>query len=191
MTPSERLVTVGRVGRAHGRDGSFWVEEPLAAPDAAGGPAPLREGAEVEVAGRPARVERRGGTDDRPLVRLSSAATRAEAASLRGEPLMVAEAEAPLAPGEWLVDDLVGARVEGAGEVRRVLAGTSCDLLEVGEEGHLIPLVSDAIREIDVAAGRIEVDHGFLGTAGAATEAGSSSSSPHGPGATLEATRRP
>ena len=191
MTPSQRLIAVGRVGRPHGRDGSFWVEEVLPAARAASDQGPLREGAEVVVAGNRARVERRGGADDQPLVRLSSAATRAEAASLRGEALMVPEAEAPLRPGEWLVDDLVGAWVEGVGDVRRVLAGTSCDLLEVGEEGLLIPLVSDAVREIDVAAGRIDVDHGFLGIAEATSEAGPTPSSGQGPDTTREPTRRP
>jgi ribosomal 30S subunit maturation factor RimM len=60
------------------------------------------------------------------------------------------------------VDDLLGARIAGVGDVRRVLAGPSWDVLEVGEEGILIPLVADAIRRIDTAAGVIEVDHRFL-----------------------------
>ena len=144
----------GRVGRPHGRDGSFYVDRPEH---------PLPEGTEVMVAGRRARVERRGGTGDRPLVWLSELEERDAAVALRGEALLVAEAEAPLADDEWLADDLVGCTVPGLGEVRRVLFGPSCELLEVGEKGVLVPLVSDAVRRVDLDAGEIEVDRRFLG----------------------------
>ena len=168
MSAEGRLVAVGRVGPPHGRDGTLWVEgalggsrdEPPAARD------PLGEGCEVTVAGRRATVERRAGTAERPLLRLSDVTDRQGAAALRGERLLVPEAAAPPAPAEWLVDDLVGARVEGVGEVRRVLAGSSCDVLEVGEGRVLVPLVSDAIRRIDSAARVIEVDRRFLGLEG-------------------------
>jgi 16S rRNA processing protein RimM len=157
-----RLVSVGRVGRPHGRDGSFWVEGAVAvtSPDESD---PLRPGSEVVLAGRALAVVRRGGTAQRPLLAVAGIGTRAEAAATRGEALLVPEDDAPPAPGEWLVDELIGARIEGLGEVRRVLAGPSCDVLEVGESGFLVPLVSDAIRDIDPAAGRIEVDRSFLG----------------------------
>lgn len=161
MTSQARLVTVGRVGRVHGLDGSFWVEDALEGER--GGRDPLAVGTEVFLGERRARVERRGGTDTRPLLRLASVEDREAATALRGRELRVCEADTPLAAGEWLIADLVGARVEGIGEVRRVLSAPSCDLLEVGDEGVLIPLVSDAIRRIDVEAGRIEVDHAFLG----------------------------
>jgi 16S rRNA processing protein RimM len=164
LSSEGRLVAVARVGAAHGRDGSFWVEE---APGAGAGPAAasraLDEGAQLTVAGRRVRVERRAGTAERPLLRLSGIEDRAAASALRGERLLVPEAEAPLGPGEWLVDDLVGARVAGLGSVRRVLAGSSCDLLEVGGQAMLVPLVSDAIRRINPDAGVIEVDRRFLG----------------------------
>jgi 16S rRNA processing protein RimM len=149
-----RLVTVGRVGRPHGRDGSFYVD---------GAAHELPVGADVRVAHRLARVERRAGTAERPLVRVSGVEDREAAAALRGRLLRVAEAEAPLGRGEWLAGDLVGCRVDGLGEVRRVIAAPSCDLLEVGEERALVPLVSDAIRRVDVAGRTIEVDRGFLG----------------------------
>jgi 16S rRNA processing protein RimM len=168
LTSSPRLVTVGRVGRAHGRDGSFWVEDALLEDD--DGPDPLGVGTEVFVAERAGRVERRAGTSARPLLRLDSITDRDAAGAVRGRELRVAETDAPLAPGEWLIDDLLGARVEGIGEVRRVLAAPSCDLLEVGDDAVLIPLVSDAIRRIDVAEGVIEVDRRFLGVDAATAE---------------------
>jgi 16S rRNA processing protein RimM len=151
---SERLVPVGRVGRPHGRDGSFYVEAASA---------PIAEGSLVTLAGREVRVLRRGGTDQRPLVRLEGVEDRDAAGAIRGEALLLPEQEAPLEEGEWLAADLVGLRIAGLGEVTRVIAGPSCDLLEVGEGGQLVPFVSDAIRRIDVEDGLIEVDRGFLG----------------------------
>jgi 16S rRNA processing protein RimM len=151
---SERRVAAGRVGRAHGRDGSFYVEDPGH---------PLAQGTPVFLGGRETRIERRGGTDQRPLVRVSGIHDRDVAASLSGELLLVAESESPLAEDEWLVEDLVGCIVEGLGVVGRVIAAPACDVLEVGEDGVLVPLVRDAIRRIDVESRVIEVDRRFLG----------------------------
>jgi 16S rRNA processing protein RimM len=154
LTPEERLVPVGRVGRPHGRDGSFYVD---------GASHALPEGTAVRVAARDLRVERRGGTDDRPLVRLLGVTGREEASALRGEQLLVPAAEAPLEQGEWLAEDLVGCVVSGVGEVRRVVSAPSCDLLVVGPEEVLIPFVSDAVKRVDPAARVIEADLRFLG----------------------------
>jgi 16S rRNA processing protein RimM len=150
--PPARLVTAGRVGRAHGLDGSFYVESPAE---------PLELGAEVTIAGRVARIERRAGTDPRPILRLSGVDDRSAAEALKGEPILVAGGD--LAEGEYLSADLVGCTVPGVGEVRRVVQAPSCDVLEVGADGVLIPFVSDAIKRVDTAAGIIEVDTGFLG----------------------------
>ena len=145
-------MTAGRVGRAHGLDGSFYVESVAE---------PLETGAEVTVAGRAARVERRAGTDARPIVRLSGVDDRSAAEALRGERILVAGGD--LAEGEYLSADLVGCSVPGVGEVRRVVQAPSCDLLEVGEDGVLIPFVSDAVKHVDTDARVIEVDAAFLG----------------------------
>ena len=134
------LTTVGRVGRAHGVDGSFWVEGQL--PDGA------------TVRGLP--VERIGGSDDRPLARLPGVGDRKAAVALAGEPVL---AESELDADEWLVSDLVGAEVVGIGYVERVIAAPSCSLLEVDD--LLIPFIKDAITKIE--PGRIEVNHKFLG----------------------------
>ena len=55
------------MGRAHGRDGSFYVE---------GAEHPLPADTAVTLAGEERRVTRRAGTDDRPLVRLSGIEAR-------------------------------------------------------------------------------------------------------------------
>ena len=154
MTADERPVPVGRVGRAHGRDGSFYVDRPSH---------PLLEGTIIRVGGREAQVERRAGTDERPLIRLSGVGDRDAAAAIRGEPLLVAASEAPLEEGEWLAEDLVGCEVPGIGIVRRVVSGPSCDVLEVGPDEVLVPLVSDAVRRVDTDARVIEADLEFLG----------------------------
>jgi 16S rRNA processing protein RimM len=149
-----RGLTAGRVGRPHGLDGSFYVDD---------ADHELAEGTPVGIAGRDVVVERRGGTAERPLVRLSGVTDRDSAAALHGEPLVVAEAGGDLAEDEWLAEDLVGCRIEGIGEVRRVVEAPSCDLLEVGDEGVLVPLVSDAVKRIDTRARVIEIDPVFLG----------------------------
>jgi 16S rRNA processing protein RimM len=142
------------VGREHGTDGAFWVERLEH---------PLEVGTRVTLAGREVEVVSLRGTAGRPLVKVSGVDDRQGAGALRGEALLVPLDEAPLAEGEWLVDDLVGCSVEGIGEVRRVLAGPSCDVLEVGEEAVLVPLVRDAVRSVDLDSRTIEIDRDFLG----------------------------
>jgi 16S rRNA processing protein RimM len=151
LTSPAGQISAGRVGRAHGLDGSFYVEqvsEPLAPGDA------------VTVAGRSARIERRAGTDDRPLVRLSGVEDRTAAEALRGERILVDGGD--LAEGEYLTADLVGCEVPGLGTVRRVIPGPSCDVLEVGEAAVLVPFISDAVTNVDLAARVIDVDTDFL-----------------------------
>jgi len=144
------LVTAGRVGKAHGRDGSFYVQDP---------DHPLEEGTTVVLGSGTHTVERRAGDDDRPLIRLSGIGDRDALKPLRGELLRVDE---ELDEGEWLAGALVGCEVPGLGRVSRILAGPSCDVLEL-DDGTLVPLVSDAIVSIDPDNGRIEVRLEFLG----------------------------
>lgn len=146
-----RKVSAGRVGRPHGLDGSFYVVQPSE---------PIGLGDEIELAGRAVVVERRAGTDQRPIIRVSGIADRDAAGGLRGEPLLVEAGE--LEEGEYLVDDLVGCEVAGVGTVRAVIGAPSCDVLEV-DDGTLVPLISDAVSRIDLEARRIEVNRAFLG----------------------------
>jgi 16S rRNA processing protein RimM len=139
------LVTAGRVGKAHGRDGSFYVD---------GADHPLGVGTLLSLGGRSFSVARRGGTDDRPLIRLDGLD---DPRGARGESLLV---EAELEEGEWLAADLVGLAVPGHGRVARVIDGPSCSVLEL-EDGLLVPFVADAIESIE--AGQIRVDDHFLG----------------------------
>ena len=153
------LLHAGRVGRPHGLDGSFHVVEPA--------PGLLAEGAQIWVGEHETEVLRRAGTDQRPILRVAIASDRTEIEALRGEPLRAPRSAAPpLEEDEYWAEDLVGcAVVAGArslGNVRRLLAYPSCELLEL-DGGELVPLVRDAIVAVDPAGRRIEVDARFLG----------------------------
>jgi 16S rRNA processing protein RimM len=152
LTAAGRQVSAGRVGRPHGLDGSFHLVHPTAE---------LAVGSEVEVGGLHAVVARRAGTAERPIVRLAGVGDRSAAERLRGQELLVEAGE--LEEGEYLTEDLVGCEVPGLGAVRRVIALPSCDVLEVGDDAVLVPLVSDAVSRIDLDARLIEVDRRFLG----------------------------
>jgi 16S rRNA processing protein RimM len=145
LIAAERRLPVGRIGRAHGRDGSFYVNGP---------DSDFEVGSEVSVGGVATTVERRAGTDAKPLIRLTGIDPREHA----GERIL---ADVPLGEGEYDAQDLVGCRVEGVGTVERVVNGPSCDVLEVGDV--LIPFVEDAIVRLDLDARVIEVDRSFLG----------------------------
>jgi 16S rRNA processing protein RimM len=155
---SERLLEAGRVGRAHGLDGSFHVTSPR--------PRLLTLGTPTDLGA----IVRRAGTDEKPLVRLEGCETREAAEALHGKPLQVALAHAPeLEPGEWWAHELEGLTVTDGdrevGTVRRMLELPSVEVLEVertdGSE-LLVPMVGDAIRELDVPGRRVDVDLGFL-----------------------------
>jgi 16S rRNA processing protein RimM len=125
---------------------------------------------EILLDGRPARVDRRAGTDQRPILRLAGHAGREAAEALRGAQLSVPADRAPaLEPDEYWAHELEGCAVfDGShrvGEVRRMIALPSCEALEVATaDGELlVPMVRDAIRSVDVAAKRIDVDMSFLG----------------------------
>jgi 16S rRNA processing protein RimM len=160
--PDEAL-SAGRVGRAHGLDGSFHVTGAR--------PRLLELGGEVRIAGRTAAIERRAGTDRHPILRVSGVEDRSGAQALRGQALMVAVANAPaLAEDEWWAHELEGCVVVDGerriGTVTRMIELPSCEALEVAVQtggALLVPMVKDAIRNVDVAAGRIDVDLGFIG----------------------------
>ncbi|MBV8946799.1 MAG: 16S rRNA processing protein RimM [Solirubrobacterales bacterium] len=155
----------GRVGRPHGLDGSFHVTRPNLEL--------LENAASVMVDDRELEITRRAGTPRRLILRLQDHENRAAAEALRGKDMLVARSEAPeLGPDEWWAEELVGCAVhDGArvvGTVRRLVELPSCEMLEVERTGGgelLVPLVSDAVREVDVDARAIDVDLRFLGEA--------------------------
>ena len=146
-------VAVGRVGRSHGLDGSFVVED--ASDDArwfAVGARLVVRGAEAEVVA----AKRAGG---RPVVKLDRDVPR-------GTPLEVERAALPpTEEDEYYVFQLVGLEVveesgRALGTVAKVDPGIANDAL-VLDSGLLLPLVEECVRDIDLEGGRILVASGF------------------------------
>lgn len=164
-------VPAGRVGRAHGLDGSFYVT--------AARPRLLALGTTLTVAGRVAKLVRRAGTDEHPIVRLEGIRDRAAAQALLGLDLTVDLAQAPrLDEGEWWASELEGCEVvdgeRRVGVVTRLVELPSCEALEVrlgasdsedappASSDLLVPMVREAVRYVDPLARRIDVDMSFL-----------------------------
>ena len=109
--------------------------------------------------------------DRSPILRVAGHDDRTAAEMLRGKDLMVARTEAPeLGPDEWWAEDLTGCQVRDGerevGVVRQLLELPSCEVLEVSRPGApdlLVPLVTDAVRDVDVDRRVIDVDLQFLG----------------------------
>jgi 16S rRNA processing protein RimM len=141
------LVSAGRVGKPHGLDGSFYVDGPRHA---------MPQGCTVMLGSSTYSIDRRAGTEDRPLIHLAGLA---DPRPHRGETLLV---EDELEEGEWLASDLVGCRIPDLGTIARVLDARSCSVLEL-DDGTLIPLISDAIKRVDLDAREIHVNRDFLG----------------------------
>ena len=166
MTGTEHWLRAGVVGRPHGLDGSFHVAEPVAAL--------LHKGAELRLGESRRTIVRLAGHDERPIVRLEGCEDRDAAVALRGQELFVARTAAPdLEEDEWWATDLEGCSVRDGdrdvGVVARLLALPSCDVLEVTRAGGapdlLVPLVRDAVRDVDLDGRVIDVDLTFLGEA--------------------------
>ena len=166
MTETEHWLRAGVVGRPHGLDGSFHVVDPVAEL--------LDVGIEVRLGDVRHTIARLAGHDGRPIVRLEGCDGRDAAEALRGQELSVARTRAPeLEEDEWWATDLEGCAVRDGdrevGVVARLLALPSCEVLEVTRPGDapdlLVPLVRDAVRDVDVEGRIIDVDLQFLGEA--------------------------
>ena len=152
--PEIELVRIGRVGRPHGTDGAFVVEE------ASEDPRRFEIGAELLVDGEPARVtlsRQVGGS--RRAIKLDRAAGRGAELMVRRDELL------PLPSDAYYVADLVGLTVLDergvrVGRVRDVIPGPANDALEL-DTGLLLPLVEDCVREVDLAGRRIHLYAGF------------------------------
>jgi 16S rRNA processing protein RimM len=146
-------VQVGRVGKPHGLEGAFVVEEASEDPDR------FAEGATLLVGGTPARIVESKRAGGRPVIRLDRDASRGDAIELD-------RSELPEPPeGEYYAFQLVGLEVEEAGgerlgRVTEVSSGPANDVLEL-DTGLVLPLVDACVQEVDLAAGRIVVQSGF------------------------------
>jgi 16S rRNA processing protein RimM len=148
------LVTVGRVGRPHGVDGSFFVEE------ASETPGRFARGATVLVDGEPAEITvSKRGAGGRPVLKLDRDVPRGATLAVRRDELPALEEDA------YYVFQLVGLAVEeeggrALGVVADVENGPANDAL-VLDSGLLLPLVAACVLDLDLDAGRIVVARGF------------------------------
>jgi 16S rRNA processing protein RimM len=147
------LVRVGRVGKPHGLDGSFFVEQ------ASEDETRFARDSTLHVDGEPAKVVASKRSRGRPVIRLDREAPRgAELAVPR-------EALPPPGEDEYYEFQLVGlmAEEEGGrplGRVSAVLPGPANDALEL-DTGLLLPLVGACVQKVDLDAGRILIARGF------------------------------
>jgi len=147
------LVRVGRVGKPHGLDGSFFVEH------GSEDKKRFAVGAKLHVDGEPAEIVASKRSGGRPVIRLDQEATR-------GAELAVPRAELP-PPGEdeYYEFQLVGLAVEeeggrALGRVTAVMPGLANDVIEL-DSGVLLPLVGACVVKVDLGAGRILIAQGF------------------------------
>jgi 16S rRNA processing protein RimM len=146
-------IQVGRVGKPHGLEGAFVVEE------ASDDPERFAHGATLLVDGEPARVIESKRAGGRPVIRFDRDVSR-------GAPIELDRSELPPpGEGEYYAFQLVGLEVEEAGgeklgRVTEVSTGPANDVLEL-DTGLALPLVDACVREVDLAGGRIIVQSGF------------------------------
>lgn len=147
------LVRVGRVGRSHGLDGSFFVEHGSEDEER------FAVGATLLVDGEPAKVVGSKRSRGRPVIRLDREAPR-------GAELAVRKSELPPPEeGSYYEFELVGLEAEeeggrALGRVAAVQPGLANDVLEL-DSGLLLPLVEACVREVDLGGRRILIAAGF------------------------------
>jgi 16S rRNA processing protein RimM len=147
------LVTVGHVGRPHGLDGSFFVEDPSE------DPARFEVGNTLRVGGEELRIVASKQARGRPVIRLERRVDRGAALEVPREALP------PPADDSYYVFQLVGLEVveEGGarlGRVADVAPGVANDVLEL-DSGLALPLVEACVLAVDLEAGHIVVARGF------------------------------
>jgi 16S rRNA processing protein RimM len=150
---ADELVPVGRVGRPHGLDGSFFVER------ASDDEQWFQKGATLRLDGESATVVASKRSRGRPVIRLDREAPR-------GAELAVSRDQLPPAgEDEFYEFQLVGLEAveDGGRELGRVVAvhpGPANDALEL-DRGLLLPLVGACVLQVDLETGRILVAQGF------------------------------
>lgn len=148
-------VRIGRVGRPHGIDGAFFVEQP--SEDARW----WKTGATFLAGGTPVEVVAHRRSSGRPVIKLDPPVERGTWLEVEQEKLP------PTAEDEYYAFQLVGLPVEEEtgrtlGTVKVVTPGVANDVLEL-DSGVLLPMVEDCVRQVDLERGRIVVAEGFAG----------------------------
>jgi 16S rRNA processing protein RimM len=146
-------IPIGKVGRPHGVDGAFFVEQP--SEDRRW----WTTGATFLADGAPVHVVAHRTSSGRPVIKL-------EPAVERGTILEVERGDLPPTDDdEYYAFELVGLQVveetgRALGTVEAVTPGVANDVLEL-DSGVLLPMVEVCIRAIDTVNRKIEVAEGF------------------------------
>ena len=146
-------VQVGRVGKPHGLDGAFVVEE------ASEDPERFTVDAVLLIDGEPAKVLESKKAGGRPVIRIDRDVAR-------GAPIEIERSDLPQPEeGEYYAFQLVGLEVQEEcgqrlGLVAEVSSGPANDVLEL-DTGLALPLVDACVQEVDLERGRILVKPGF------------------------------
>ena len=148
-------VRIGRVGRPHGIDGAFFVEQPSTDDRW------WKTGATFLAAGKPVEVVAHRRSSGRPVIKVEPPAERGTWLEVEQDRLPPTEAD------EYYAFQLVGLPVEeetgrALGSVKVVTPGVANDVLEL-DSGILLPMVEDCVRAVDLENGRIVVAEGFAG----------------------------
>jgi 16S rRNA processing protein RimM len=148
-------VRIGRVGRPHGLDGAFFVEQP------SDDKRWWKTGARFLAGGDAVEVVAHRTSSGRPVIKLDRPVER-------GVDLEVERSELPATgDDEYYAFELVGLPVveetgRALGTVKVVSPGVANDVLEL-DTGALLPMVEDCILDVDLDGGRITVARGFAG----------------------------
>jgi 16S rRNA processing protein RimM len=146
-------VRIGKVGRPHGIDGSFFVEQP--SDDARW----WKAGATFLAGGAPVEVVAHRTASGRPVIKLDQHVERGSLLEVERDALPETVED------EYYAFELEGLEVveetgRSLGTVKVVTPGVANDVLEL-DSGVLLPMVEDCIRSVDLGAKRITVAEGF------------------------------
>jgi 16S rRNA processing protein RimM len=146
-------VQIGKVGKPHGIDGAFFIEQPSADDRW------WKVGSTFLAGGTPVEVVAARRSSGRPIVKLDRSVER-------GAPIEVErDALPPTEEDEYYAFELIGLPVveengRELGSVKAVTTGIANDVLEL-DTGALLPMIEDCVREVDLAGRRIVVAEGF------------------------------
>ena len=146
-------VVIGKVGRPHGIDGAFFVEQP--SDDRRW----WKTGATFLAGGTPVEVVAHRTSSGRPVIKVEPSVERGAVLEVERDRLPPTEED------EYYAFELVGLAVveengRELGKVKAVTPGVANDVLEL-DSGVLLPMVEECVRRVDLDAQRIEVAQGF------------------------------
>jgi 16S rRNA processing protein RimM len=146
-------VQIGRVGRPHGIDGAFFIEQPSSDDRW------WKTGARFLAGGNEVEVVAARRSSGRPVVKLDREVERGALIEVERAALPPTEED------EYYAFQLVGLPVveesgRALGTVQAVTPGVANDVLELST-GVLLPMIEDCVRSVDLEAGRITVAVGF------------------------------